>query len=149
MALVPIGGSRLTHLLVAIFPHPSYLPSWKCHRESFDRQTFSFTLTSCLLSLFLFYPSYLSLSHTARTCFIPSCVKLSVSCSPGNRLTFALEHCSNLLALKYMNRQNPTLHFRHGKISATMTSPLSHQHMAVYWSVFMCMYRCWRKHPLL
>lgn len=143
MAPVPTGGSQLTHLLVAIFPHPSYLPSWKCHKEGFGRQPFSFALTFCLLSPASFFSSsYLSLlaSLTTPTCFssliIPSCVKLSVSRSQGNRLTFALGYCSHLLALKCLNIQNPTLHLRHRQISAAPISHLSHKYMTM-WSAFM------------
>lgn len=98
------------------------------------------SLPPFFLSSFFLPILYIFLPHcTYRflSLITPSCVKLTVSCSPGNRLTFALGYYSNLLVLKYMDRQNPTLHFRHGKISATVTSPLSHQHMAVYWSVFM------------
>lgn len=150
MALFPNGGSQLTHLVVAIFPYPGYLPSWKCHWEGFGRQPFSFALTACLLSLFLFF-HLISLSPSfphCPTCFssliIQSCVKLSVSRSPGNRLTFALGYCSHLLALKYLNIQNPTLHLRHGQISAATIPRLRPEYMAM-WSAFMNVFYLFHK----
>lgn len=130
MAPVPVAGSQLTHLPVAIFPHPSYLPSCNCQYEGFGRQEFYFSLP------LLFYPFDLFLSClaslTAPTYFssliIPSCVKLAVSCSQRNRLTFALGYCSHLVALKCLNIQNPTLHLRHRQISAATISHLNHKY---------------------
>ena len=129
MALLPNGGRRLTHLKVPFFPpHTCYLLSRKCHQEDFGRQPFSFALTSCRLPLFPFFilpslfPSLPHCSYLSSSLIVPSCIKLSVACSLGNWLTFALGYCSHLLPLKYLNRQNPTLHLRHGQISPTTIS---------------------------
>lgn len=90
---------------------------------------------------------------TAPSCFssliIPSCVKLAVSHSQRNRLTFALWYCSHLVALKCLNIQNPTLHLRHKQISAGTISHLSREY--TIWFAFVDVFylfshtRCWSR----
>lgn len=79
-------------------------------------------LSSLFFILPSLFPSLPHCSYLSSSLIVPSCVKLSVACSLGNWLTFALGYCSHLLPLKYLNRQNPTLHLRHGQISATTIS---------------------------
>lgn len=92
---------------------------------------------SLCLSSFFFHLIHLSLFLPAS---LPLPVSLLLSCehimrktvsrSPVNRLTFAFGYCSNLLALKYLNIQNPTLHLRHGQIPpATISHLCAYDHV--------------------
>lgn len=153
MAVLPNGGSWLTHLTVLVI----YLAGNVTKKTLVGSH---FPLLSPPVFFLFFHLAYHCLcvpaSLTTPTCFssliIQSCVKLSVPHSPGNRLTFALGYCSHLLALKYLNIQNPTLHLRHGQISAGTISHLSPECMTM-WSAFMnmsCFFfflhsRCWSR----
>lgn len=110
----------------------SHFPLLSPSVSSLSRSSFFFHLIHLYLSLLVF----LSALTYVPSLIILSCVKLSVSRSPGNRLTFALGYCSHLLALKHLNIQNPTLHLRHWQIS-----PATISHSCVYDHVF-CIHEC-------
>lgn len=108
----------LSYVIVFLSSHICVTHLARNVSQSISRGFFSFrSFFFLILNLTSVYET-----HTCLSIIIPSCVKLSASCSLGNLLTFALGFCSHLLALKYLNIQIPTLHLRHEQISGARIS---------------------------